>query len=477
MKRYLIPFLIPAAAAVLAVGCSDDENITAPRLSLDETSAVLGRDQVKATFRLNATSAWSAEKPADAKWLSLREKEGTGNSTLTFFVDDNWSGSERSADITVRATADPEKKVVYTVRQSTLSDLPENNDVSADRGQEMTFSSKGLGQTLSMATGKISGEAVVSLAKLKDCIERGAAKPEVYLQDTYPEIKISGAEYDSILTKTDTLGVKLNLHVQYSKFSFDIGGAYKSAEHNDAAHSYYNFGFTADNSSASLGAATLAALGSTQDIFSEGFKEAIDWYKDCATDAERDEALEYIDDVFGPFFVSGVTLGGEFMLNLTVDNQAIDESLHIDGKAKLGITLGMGSVDADVEAVYEKDGIEMLYNSDFRLEATGGDVNKALDVLAYLNSGNHTGDTSGTGASGIRKDEIVRLEQQYAASITPDNSVVTAYTVTPIWHLIPMRYMNYAKRWFVTKYKGSTTLCEPYRSWFINDANGSLLFK
>ena len=81
-------------------------------LSVDP-SASTGSFDVKITPQ---DCAWSATESSD--WIAVTAGSGTGNGSVSFTIDSNSTGSNRTGKITVFLNNDPKKKKIFTIKQT-----------------------------------------------------------------------------------------------------------------------------------------------------------------------------------------------------------------------------------------------------------------------------------------------------------------------------------------------------------------------
>ena len=87
-------------------------SVSPKNLSVDPSSST-GSFDVKITPQ---DCAWSATESSD--WIAVTAGSGTGNGSVSFTIDANSTGSNRTGKITVFLNNDPKKKKIFTIKQT-----------------------------------------------------------------------------------------------------------------------------------------------------------------------------------------------------------------------------------------------------------------------------------------------------------------------------------------------------------------------
>ncbi len=123
-KNNIFKVLIGLCFVLLGINCGGDDGggggggEDGPQLSLSPTSVDLdatGSKQI--TIAVTSNTSWNVSKDANANWLTIGSSNGSKNGSFNIWAEDNKTGSDRSATITVQVTRGSVYKTV-TVRQA-----------------------------------------------------------------------------------------------------------------------------------------------------------------------------------------------------------------------------------------------------------------------------------------------------------------------------------------------------------------------
>jgi len=191
-------------------------------------------------------------------------------------------------------------------------------------------------------------------------------------------------------------------------------------------------------------------------VFSTGFTALLwEYYKAMINDDENaaKKALANIDEAFSPFFITGGNWGGSLNVLCRID------TLAMTGKDSLYATLtgslaGIGSVNGELHLSTE--GLNLYRQANIDVNMVGGDPAVGDMVTAWLLSPDVT--------------SYAKLQQTLAAWIdsmkSPADpeandkncSVPTEFFYSPIWQLFDPDYRDFARDWFVEKYKNNKSI-------------------
>lgn len=124
-KKTVLTLIIGLCAALIFVNCGGDSGgDEGPSLTVSPSNVTLastGNEQTSINIECN--SAWEVTKDANASWLTIGSSRGSKNGSFNIWAQDNTTGAERSATITVSVSRSDYYKTV-TVRQKASSNQP-----------------------------------------------------------------------------------------------------------------------------------------------------------------------------------------------------------------------------------------------------------------------------------------------------------------------------------------------------------------
>src|SRR5574344_137642 len=433
--------------------CSDssDSESSAPIIDGGTTSINLDLNQTVCDIPVTGDSKWIVTPMEKYNWCQVLDFTGTGKGTASVSIDDNLGSSARTAVFKVANADDLSKYSTYAIKQSNLASIGTNSNDDAAR-----LASRGLGHTLSYAdsTLHVSGNTVFSLTKIQRAITNGklSLDDDYYQSTKNNNLTLNFYNYDSIEAKKDTLGVRLAIDVNFYKFKINVTGKYHSQEQSDKNHLYYSFGFNYPYEVSTIDALSLAACAANDPnaahyFYSAGFLEVYERVLSCIDSKDSIELRNALEDIYvnyGALIITGVQLGGSYMMNLTLDRQAISDTTTINGTANLKMAFTGIGIEGNVAAGYLKRGFELLNNCKYEVETKGGDLNKALDIATYLQSEDVSNMVK---SSKVSDSKLLELEKLFAASIDKNNAPAISYDVRPIWLAFPLKYRSAVKQY------------------------------
>lgn len=162
-----------------------------------------------------------------------------------------------------------------------------------------------------------------------------------------------------------------------------------------------------------------------------------------------DRVLNRLDNLYGPFFISGGNFGGALTVHARVDTLRMEGSADFSGSLKADVS-GMFSVTGAFK--YSENGFDVMHNYDTKLYIYGGNANETTnDLLAVITGGNP--DDMGKWRDALKG----WVNSMYTSGTDhPDLSKAAplSYVLTPIWTLFADdEVQTYAQEYFLEKYK------------------------
>lgn len=124
-KKFVYNLFTGLCAVLFFANCGGDSggdegpslNVTPSNVTLEAT----GSEQT--SINVESNSSWEVTKDANASWLTIGSSRGTKNGSFNIWAQDNTTGVERSATITVSVSRSDYYKTV-TIRQKASSNPP-----------------------------------------------------------------------------------------------------------------------------------------------------------------------------------------------------------------------------------------------------------------------------------------------------------------------------------------------------------------
>ncbi len=411
---------------------------------------------------IQANKAWTASVDEDCDWLTVVNEGGNGAGVLSVVLDDNIGGNMRTTIISVKS-GDETSEVKVSQYGEVEGFVADNGN--ADYIQTAATKKLGVGcnfiefydnPSVGLSYKRNSAFNIAALKKLND-----SENIDYYgLVSTTPRSKLEfqEAKMDSVLDKTDSLSVKFSLSISYGKFSFGIGGEYHGNE--DVKSHSLRLGYGADYPTLDAGIAYEDALthyynyldeqsSSTKSGSRDNDDEDIDEYRksimttglakivknlqQAVADKNKTNIKGNIKKLisnYGTGIVVGSTLGGNIVLDLSVDSAYIESTMSIDSAyVTIGFETGLFKLDANVSVDYLNSSIELLQNSCYQLDVSGGDMTKAAAVIEAMSNPTYN-------------NTIPTLINEWAQTITNGDDATTCNAdlldveIVPIWEMV-----------------------------------------
>lgn len=428
--------------------CSDSDNVASG------IEPVVTDNKITAEMRggyydvqLVGEGSWTASAVGDDDdWLTVNTPEGNGSGSIELFVEPNYSGIDRSAELQI--ISGEKKTSLKILQEATLDGHAPGNDENVFNFIDAVYN-KGLGCGYNVLKGK-AASSIVNRKPLKFLLESDEIYDELYTEANYGHDSIYVNTLDSIESKKDSLGVKASIEIAYSIFKLGISGAYEMGEDRKTKNVENHLSAKIPVLKAKMDLGNIMTLPDkefedkklsekSQNIISSCFKKKrdalVEYCKDKETvdlkDATLKELCRDIVDNYGHAITVETTLGGLFYMNYAYDSIQCKEYLGVK-EAKVSVQVGDSSsvlskgfyVGVDVEASYQKSAEEFLKTLAIGIQILGGEV-KARNALtsAYQNYKDKYG-------------EINDLINKWVATIDKDYAEVVSMELRPIWVLI-----------------------------------------
>lgn len=453
IKKMMFAVIMTAS---LLTSCSDDEVSYPVQLSGDFKE---GTSDIVATrqggfYNINIATNGDWEAISSEGWVGLEKTSGTGNATIWAYVQRGSFRSGRAAKIEIKT---PSETKVINVEQSPLYSFTDNaNDIALNNDGEVSFidvnDTKGLGVGFNVLTGQPTENNIFEYSYIAKQL------PNFLTMNSITQNEGSWYSMDSLDDKMDTIGVTLNINVAFGAFKLGINGGYKSSEKNILSNRTYNFGYSLPKESAEYRYANLMAYYRSlttdsssvhKNLLSIGFRELYDEIMNIKVDSidyqkQVNEICEFIDELYGPVFITSTTLGGGMRIIMDCDSSYVTDTMKINGQ----ITASFSSAfKASGSAGYTRLGEQLLQHSNISFKAFGGTQKCADDIADYLMK-----------TESPKSEQLAPLTNAWRNSVTFDKSAskntceVVEYKFAGIWTLFPVKQSKAVKKYFMDKY-------------------------
>ena len=164
------------------------------------------------------------------------------------------------------------------------------------------------------------------------------------------------------------------------------------------------------------------------------------------------EAMQMLDDYYGPFYLTQAEYGGSFNIMCKVDTS------YTNGRDTIGGTLsanlaGIGSLGGSV--TYSSEGSNLFRNSNCNFQVFGG---KAQDITSALFRLTHSAQmTDFESWNGVLNGWIDTMRSpenpKYGDLSEQSHAELLTFTMKPLWHMMPdAEVAAFARAWFVNRY-------------------------
>lgn len=201
----------------------------------------------------------------------------------------------------------------------------------------------------------------------------------------------------------------------------------------------------------------------TLGLFSEGFKSLyweLFYYYHYAKDilypgdevmqkAEMNKILDAIDNLYGPYFISGGQFGGSLNLYATVDKKDLDESVTFDASVTANIS---ELFDLSGKVNFTSSGKQLYKKSKVVMQVYGGNAAETTASVTDFLAGDMTNTSILTGILQKWANSFAEFEDD-GSTVVPKSAAPIVFYVTPIWTLFAdVQLQGVVKDYFVKKY-------------------------
>ena len=162
-----------------------------------------------------------------------------------------------------------------------------------------------------------------------------------------------------------------------------------------------------------------------------------------------DRVLNKLDNLYGPFYISGGNFGGALTVHARVDTLRMQGYADFNGSLKADVS-GMFSVTGAFE--YSENGFNVMHDSDTKIYIYGGNANVTTNTLLSIITGGNPDDMG-------KWQEALKgwVDSMYTSGSNNPNlseAAPLSYVLTPIWTLFADdEVQDYAQNYFLEKYK------------------------
>ena len=404
MRKYLLGLL---ALSMSFTGCSDDEPASAflEYTQGVETSKVLAYDEREFIIPFTAEGEWTARVATDNDaWIRIPVKKGTGSHQLLVILDPNTSDLQRHGEIEI---TNGEQTLAYTVIQGTLFEAnDDNSDINfaafgktqVPLGYAVRIKKKGSGKILPT-------KMIMDFKQWNELTDDEKKFAKMTSKDYLSQTPVTDTDIDLRTAKdfsNPSQDIKANLKVTVgfglSKIGL-TGGFDLNRTNTDSTYCYQvaspvsNMVYSIDDYDGYMKRAT--ALNPEDNTgsairdrvlggeFSEIYDRIVLCFNEDGTIKDPNglnEALETLNDDFGPVFCHTGTTGGSINLTITAQNQVSDETMKISGDLSMGLNLAF-SLDVAASASYLKTAHSTLDQMQVTAKIKGGSTTNHNEVM------------------------------------------------------------------------------------------------
>lgn len=346
-----------------------------------------------------STGNWNASLPEDCDWAMIVSAPGTGNGTVTVFVESNYTNEIRTT--TVSVTNGNDRVNIPLSQDNTLDGNPIENASSDSTSFYDVAASKGLGMGFNLLNGSRCN-SIFNIMAIRYISNNDFSYYNTYNEGTQTITDANEASTDSIEIKHDILSIKLSCDIAYGLFKMRLSGGYHGGEDKKTTAWHWQKAAKYELGNAYFDIDNVLAIAETAN--SEDFKDLVPdaemqkYYKSVYTpgfnnkrkaviaackegidttnyksDKTLVKVLKQLIDSYGVAVTTETTLGGSFALDLYCDSIYVKEEMGIDSaKAAVAITSGLFSLDAKVAADYQKQSTDILNHSTYTMLLKGG---------------------------------------------------------------------------------------------------------
>lgn len=467
--------------ALMTVGlsfssCSDSDD---PYLEVDDSNTFTGvnTDLRGGYFEIPIRTNGSFSVTSDNRWVQVLDSTGHGSGSVSVYVWPNYSQALRNGHVIIKS--DNLTLNVPVKQESTIKGQTPDNALSLNFADVAVTKGVGYGLNLSDLTPK--ADPIINMEALKILINSKKTQTfaGLYKQSYISREDWEDAKLDSVVFKWDTLGVCLRLDIAYGLFHLNVKGAYHSAETKKdsakivrmSAHYPMVISTVAAGSIAKIAgkfnkdkefiyklynihdSTDQEVIDALQSLFNPWFLYDMDEICDLIDNSSSDtatcaQAVENMIDNWGAVITTGATLGGNITMRSMYDSIYMADTMNIRGRVDLAIKSGLFSLDAGIQAGYEKVASNFLSGSTTEGRILGGDINKATALYNAFSA-----------KVSNRYDLLNEAKAAWVSSLVADddpvknNAEVLKFDFLPIWSFFGPKYSAIVKKYVIRYFK------------------------
>ena len=348
---------------------------------------------------------------------------------------------------------------------------------------------------------------IFNIERIEELQKEDALQSSAYLEAVIPLADLQASLFDTVLVQTKQVKLSLTLGVSFGPIEFEASASYNATKEESKAYIDYVISRNAPMYNVTISEAeistyaekfALTEVPSRQEIqalmeqinelkesyylmngkrelkksqqrnidnlmaalsqptydnvFSTAFaKNYWDLYT-AVIDEEyetADRVLNKLDNLYGPFYISGGNFGGALTVHARVDTLRMQGIADFSGSLKAEVS-GMFSVTGAFE--YSELGFNVMHDSDTKIYIYGGNANETTNTLLSIITGGNPDDMN------LWQDALKGwVNSMYTSGSNNPNLTAAAplsYVITPIWTLFADdEVQEYAQEYFLEKYK------------------------
>lgn len=471
-KKLWLSSALIVGTLFVASSCSDDDNDA--YLTIDNALQTKGVSSDLyggfSSVPVKANGVWTASIPEECDWVAVLTPSGKGDGAVQIFFDENGAGDVRNTTLTI--TSGDLTSTVPLFQDDSQDGAPLNDAESAELVLAAAHHYIGYGCMLfEFESNPTKSNSSNNMVRPRQAIINGKGVNKYQsMEDAESEIisalESSGLDKersssDSIEMKKDSLGITVDITINYASFKFGLKGEYRGYQNrntkmfNYRTSKFYNcLEATVNYSDAVEYYLEGAAATDTKDslliaqkaLLSPGFVKAVNRIKSAigsdtlntstATNTKVQSAIKNLIDSYGSGMITEVNVGGAYLLDLQYDSLYVKEHMGLDSATvTVGIASGLFKLDGKVTASYIKESTDILSHSYYNINVMGGEssavtaVDAAIETLQLSTAAMDT-------SSATKLTDLNAAGAKWAETLTPSNGVLTDCACVPIWQIV-----------------------------------------
>jgi len=463
-----------AIVAVIFNSCTSDPEKDEFVINNGEPEVTINRLGGSVEIPITTPGEWEASivKGNDNRaWCNLNKTHGTASDKIIVNVDYfSLKYQKQNRTVSIQVKSGQKTETVLLRQYIGLTDGETASNDESNQYYPDLWEGKGVGRGLNALTGDQSNDFVVNIMNVIEYAKQPKYST-LFSQTTEPGMSVGAVWCDSLENNLDSLRVTMQINVKFAKFKLGITGEYKNLGTIVEHASTYNGSQDLSFLSSKLSVADLKHYLSedwdeTTNKWKTGKEELIshnllscgflDKYEEIMTSEDDEELEDYVINgllgTYGAFIVSGATLGGSIFTSIQYDSLAVCDNFHISGGITANYMQAAIDISGDVEAGYQKTGLDIWQSSNYYCEVSGGNQDAYNALLEQMEV--NTPDRA----------KLTDAAQNWMKSITcsseQNNAALIKMNYTGIWNLFPSKVARKIKKIIEDEYASTPSFVD-----------------